>query len=351
MQRQVAASPDSPRNRRLPRARRAADPHHPGQVIAPSSQQNGGVTFEARTAPYRRELLQHCYRMSGSIHDAEDLLQETLIRAWRAFDQYDETRASLRTWLYRIATNTCLTELESRTRRPLPSGLVARGEDPEGPLVRGEEIPWLQPFPEDPATVVGARGSLRLALVAALQFLPAKQRAVLILRDVLDWSAAEVATALETTPAAVNSALQRARAKLADTGLAEDDVLEPDDPRSREYVAKYIEAFEKADVAALANLLAADVVLEMPPFYNWYLGREDYLRFVARVFELRGSDWRVFPIAANGQSGIAVYRGDGEGRYRLHTLHVFTVTAAGISRNRVFQDDAIFAAFGLSLAL
>jgi RNA polymerase sigma-70 factor (ECF subfamily) len=288
--------------------------------------------------------------MSGSIQDAEDLLQETLLRAWRAFDRYDETRASLRTWLYRIATNTCLNELESRSRRPLPSGLVARGEDPQAPLVRGEEVLWLQPFPADPAAVVGARGSLRLALIAALQFLPAKQRAVLILREVLDWSAAEIAAELELTPAAVNSALQRARAKLAETGLVEEDVLEPDDPRSREIVDKYIVAFEKADVAAFAELLAADVVLEMPPFYNWYAGREDHLRFVARVFALRGTDWRVVPIAANGQAGIAVYRGDGE-VHRLHTLHVFTITAAGITHNRTFQDDAIFAAFGLALTL
>jgi len=308
------------------------------------------MTFEARTAPYRRELLQHCYRMAGSVHDAEDLLQETMLRAWRAFDRYDESRASLRTWLYRIATNTCLTELEGRARRPLPSGFVAEGEDPTGPLVRGEEVLWLQPFPADPAAVVGARGSLRLALIAALQFLPAKQRAVLILREVLDWSAAEIATALEITPAAVNSALQRARAKLSETGLTEDDVLEPDDPRSTELVAQFIAAFEKADVAAFAELLTADVVLEMPPFYNWFRGRDEHLQFVAGVFARRGTDWRVLPIMANGQAGTAVYRGDGDA-YRLHTLHVFTITAAGISHNRTFQDDQVFAAFGLAPVL
>lgn len=313
------------------------------------------MTFEARTAPYRRELLQHCYRMAGSVHDAEDLLQETMLRAWRAFDRYDENRASLRTWLYRIATNTCLNELEGRGRRPLPSGLVAEGEDPAGLLIRGDEVLWLQPFPADPAAVVGRRGSLRLALIAALQFLPAKQRAALILKDVLDWSAVEIATALDITPAAVNSALQRARAKLTDTGLTEDDVLEPGDPRSVELVEKYIAAFEEADVAAFADLLTADVVLEMPPFYNWFAGRENHLRFVAGVFERRGTDWRVVPITANGQAGIAVYRGDGEGAHTLHTLHVFTVTTtgdlAGISHNRVFQDEQVFAAFGLARSL
>jgi RNA polymerase sigma-70 factor (ECF subfamily) len=299
----------------------------------------GAVTsadFEVRTSPFRRELLAHCYRMAGSVHDAEDLLQETLIRAWRAFDRYDETRASLRTWLYRIATNTCLTELENRGRRPLPSGLVARSDDPDGPLVKGEEVPWLQPFPDDPETI------------AALQFLPAKQRAVLILRDVLAWSAAETAEALQVTPAAVNSALQRARTKLDEVGLVEDDVLEPDDPKSQEIVKRYIEAFERADVAAFAELLAQDVVLEMPPFVNWFIGRDDHLRFVAGVFERRGTDWRVLPIAANGQAGIAVYRGDGEGAHRLHTLHVFTITSAGITHNRVFQDEQVFAAFSLA---
>jgi RNA polymerase sigma-70 factor (ECF subfamily) len=300
--------------------------------------------FEVRTAPFQRELLAHCYRMAGSVHDAEDLLQETLVRAWRAFDRYDETRASLRTWLYRIATNTCLTELENRGRRPLPSGLVARGDDPEAPLVKGAEVPWLQPFPDvmtrtdpnDPATVVIERGSLRLALIAALQFLPAKQRAVLILREVLAWSAAETAETLQLTTAAVNSALQRARAKLDEVELVEDDVLEPDDPKCVDFVNRYIEAFERADVAAFTDLLAEDVLLEMPPFYNWFIGRDDHLRFVARVFASRGTDWRVLPIAANGQAGIAVYRGDGEGVHRIHTLHVFTITAAGITHNRVF---------------
>jgi RNA polymerase sigma-70 factor (ECF subfamily) len=289
--------------------------------------------------------------MAGSVHDAEDLLQETMLRAWRAFDRYDESRASLRTWLYRIATNTCLTALEQRARRPLPSGLVAEGEDPSGPLVRADDVLWLQPFPADPAAVVGQRGSLRLALIAALQFLPARQRAALILKDVLDWSAAEIAAALDLSPAAVNSALQRARAKLAETGLVEDDVLEPDDPRSVELVTKFIAAFEKSDVAAFADLLTADVLLEMPPFANWFSGREKHLQFVAGVFERRGSDWRVLPISANGQAGIAVYRGDGEGAYLLHTLHAFTITAAGISHNRVFQDADVFAAFGLVSSL
>jgi RNA polymerase sigma-70 factor, ECF subfamily len=188
--------------------------------------------FEQRTGPYRRELLAHCYRMLGSVHDAEDLLQETLLRAWRAFDQYDEQRASLRTWLYRTATNTCLTALEKRTRRPLPTGLVGPSEDPTAPMVRGQEVTWLQPLPDsklgsDPAELLAFRGSLRLAVVAAMQLLPARQRAVLILREVLAWPATEVAEALGTTTAAVNSALQRAKAKLGEVAMVEDQVDMP----------------------------------------------------------------------------------------------------------------------------
>ena len=128
-------------------------------------------------------------------------------------------------------------------------------------------------------------------------------------------------------------------------------MLEPDDPKCVDFVNRYIEAFERADVAAFTDLLAEDVLLEMPPFYNWFVGRDDHLRFVARVFASRGTDWRVLPIASNGQAGIAVYRGDGEGVHRIHTLHVFTITAAGITHNRVFQDDQVFAAFGLSPVL
>src|SRR5512133_3922310 len=171
-----------------------------------TTDQRADEDFLRLTDRFRRELLAHCYRMLGSVHDAEDLLQETLLRAWRAYDQYDPSRAALRTWLYRIATNACLTALEQRSRRPLPSGLGPPGDDPEQPLIRGEEVPWLQPIPDamlgDPADILSSRGSLRLAFVAALQFLPARQRAVLILREVLDWPAADVAATLDMTPAA-----------------------------------------------------------------------------------------------------------------------------------------------------
>ncbi len=312
--------------------------------------------FARRTEPFRRELLAHCYQMLGSVHDAEDLVQETLLRAWRAYGQFDERRASLRTWLYRIATNACLTALQSRSRRPLPSGLGGPSDDPEGPLIPALETPWLQPFPDamlgvdrnDPATVLASRGSLRLAFVAAMQFLPARQRAIVILRDVLDLSAAEVADVLDTTSAAVNSALQRARARLAEVAVREDQIDEPADPHRRALVDRYVMAFENADIVALTRLLTDDVVLEMPPVPNWFVGREAYGRFIAHIFAMRGSEWRMLPTAANGQAAVAAYVRGQDGAYHMHTLQVFTVTASGISRNVVFQDPRLFALFGLS---
>jgi RNA polymerase sigma-70 factor (ECF subfamily) len=311
--------------------------------------------FERRTGPFRGELLAHCYRMLGSVHDAEDLVQETMLRAWRAYSRFDERRASLRTWLYRIATNACLTALRGRSLRPLPSGLGGPSNDPEGPLIPALEVPWLQPFPDallgvdrnDPATALVAQGSLRLAFVAAMQYLPARQRAILILRDVLDLSAAEVAAMLDTTSAAVNSALQRAHARLDEVAVREDQIVEPSDPHSRSLVDRYVTAFENADIVALKRLLTDDTVLEMPPVPNWFVGREAYGRFIAHVFALRGSDWRMLPIAANGQPAVAAYVRGQDGAYHVHTLQVFTVTGSGISRNVVFQDTSLFARFGL----
>jgi RNA polymerase sigma-70 factor (ECF subfamily) len=312
-----------------------------------------GGDFAVLTDPFRRELLAHCYRMLGSVHDAEDLLQETLLRAWRAYDRYDPRRATLRTWLYRIATNACLTALEQRSRRPLPSGLGAPpADDPEQPLIRGEEVPWLQPIPDtmlgDPADVLLSRGSLRLAFIAAMQFLPARQRAVLILREVLEWPAADVAASLDMTTAAVNSALQRARARLGGAGLSEDKIDEEADADHRAQVERYAVAFESADLAALEKLLTDDVVLEMPPMLTWYAGREAYVRFMARICTVRGTGWRTMPVSANGQPALAAYVRGRDGGYSLHTLQVFTVTDSGISRNTAFRDRDLFASFGLS---
>ena len=197
--------------------------------------------FEGLTARYQRELLAHCYRMSGSVHEGEDLVQETLLRAWKSSGGF-EGRSSVRTWLYRIATNVCLTNLEGRPRRPLPTGLGTADQLAGDALETDVEIPWLEPVP-DAAVLVVEKESIRLAFVAALQHLPARQRAVLILRDVLRWSAAEVAEALDTTSAAVNSALQRAHAQLADRGLTEETVSRDLTADQERLLERYVDAF------------------------------------------------------------------------------------------------------------
>ena len=291
--------------------------------------------FDGLVAPYRRELLVHCYRMMTSPHDAEDLVQETLLRAWRAADSFDPDRGSLRTWLYRIATNACLTALASRRSRPLPSGVGARFDDPDTAFVRGPEVPWLIPLPVDPATSAVERDQLLLALVAALQLLPARQRAALLLREVLQLPAAEVAEALGLTTAAVNSALQRARARLADIGGGADTVTgSPTEQRA--VVDRYAAAFERADVPAIVRLLAAEVVLEMPPMWNWYVGPEAYAGFMRRVYRTRGRDWRTVPVWANGEAGFTAYL-DGE----AHSVQLLTVAGGLVVRATVFADPAV----------
>ena len=323
------------------------------------------MDFEAQVAPYRGDLLALCYRMLGSVHDAEDVLQETLLRAWRSFDTYDASRASLRTWLHRIATNACLTALAGRAKRPLPSGLGAPDDDPERAFAPGIEVPWLEPFPtaahdesaaqsaQDPAAITARRDSLRLAFVAALQLLPARQRAVLILRDVLAWSAAETADLLEMTPIAVNSALQRAHKRLDQEGVAEDGLAEPTVAEQRVLLDKYVDAFLKADLEALQKLLADDAIMEMPPMLGWYVGSDLYAAFMARVFRLRGTDWRFVQTSANGQPALAAYnRLDAADPYQAHTLQVFEAAYndAGqpvFRRNSVFQLPGLFEAFGL----
>jgi RNA polymerase sigma-70 factor (ECF subfamily) len=296
--------------------------------------------------PFRGELVAYCYRMLGSFHEAEDLTQETMLRAWKARERYDPARASVRTWLYRIATNACLTALEGRARRPLPSGLGAPSEDPGAPLTPALDVPWLEPFPEARFDLE-ARADLRLALVAALQLLPARQRAVLVLREVLEFSAAEVADQLGTSVAAVNSALQRARSALAREGGAggAGEVTEPGDPEVRAVVQRYVRAFEAADVPALVRLLTEDAVLEMPPVPLWYRGRRDYGRFMERVFALRGTGWRMERVAANTQAALAAYAPEPGGGHRLHTLQLLTVTGGRVARNVVFADPRVLAAF------
>ncbi|HEY0718109.1 MAG TPA: sigma-70 family RNA polymerase sigma factor [Streptosporangiaceae bacterium] len=318
--------------------------------------------FAERTDPFRRELLAHCYRMLGSVHDAEDLVQETMLRAWRSSADFDEERASLRTWLYRIATNACLNALDSRSRRPLPSDL----SDPRGlaeaarlPAWQEPEIAWLEPFPDallgtgaggaaDPATVVADRDSIRLAFVAALQHLPARQRAVLILRDVLAWRAAEVARLLGITPIAVNSALQRARARLEQASPGPDRMGTAPTARQQELADRYVTAFVDADVTTLTQLLADEVVLEMPPYPQWFRGRETVARFLFH----RGAEagrWRAIPVSANGQPAAGLYRIEADGRHHARMIQVFHASEAGLTWLPSFHDPALFPLFGLPL--
>jgi RNA polymerase sigma-70 factor, ECF subfamily len=310
--------------------------------------------FTSLTGQFRSELLAHCYRMLGSADEAEDLVQETYLRAWRSYDGF-EGRSSVRTWLYRIATNVCLTAIERRGRRPLPSGLGGPAEDAQAPLVSGPDVPWLQPFPsallagerEDPASVAVSRAGIRLAFVAALQYLSARQRAVLILRDVLEWPAAEVADLLGTTTTAVNSGLRRARAQLAQALPAEDELAEPAETDRRAMLERFAAAVENADASALAELLREDVALEMPPVLTWFAGRQAVVRFVAVSLLTGPGDLRLLSVMANGQPAFAVYRRERDDSYRAHALLVLTLAGKGIARIVAFQDAGLFASFGL----
>jgi RNA polymerase sigma-70 factor, ECF subfamily len=305
--------------------------------------------FMEQAAPFRGELIAHCYRMLGSVHDAEDLVQETYVRGWRGYSAFEE-RAALRTWLYRIATTACLRALENRARRVLPAGLGAGSDDPDtdvgGP---GGGYHWLEPLPDalTPESVFTAGQSVRLAIATALQELPARQRAVLILRDVVQFSAAEVAELLETTPAAVNSALQRARAHLADVAPSEEDVAEPDEADRRELLDRYCAAFENADLGALTELLQTDVRLEMPPLPVWFTGRDAVTRFLQRRAFADVGDVTFLPTAANGQPAVAEYRRTPDGVLAAHSIHVITPGPAGIAGIVVFLDPALFSAFSL----
>ena len=307
--------------------------------------------FVRQADPYRRELLAHCYRMLGSVYDAEDLVQETYVRAWRSYDNF-EGRSSMRTWLHRIATNACLNALESRSRRPLPIGLGAPSSDPADNLVEQREVPWLEPMPDallqsDPAAVVANREGIRLAVIAAMQFLPPRQRAVLILRDVLQWPAAEVGEMLDMTTASVNSALQRARAQLQEATVTAEEVAEPAEADRRELLDRFVAAFEAYDVAALVEIFTKDAVWEMPPFTGWYQGAEDIARLIGTRCPAQGpGDMKLVPTMANGQFAYGLYMRDGD-TYRPFNLPVLTLTPDGVSHVSCFFDTRLFATFGL----
>ncbi|WP_329001073.1 sigma-70 family RNA polymerase sigma factor [Kribbella sp. NBC_00709] len=326
-------------------------------VVEQHPHQDRGVTpdaFAELTDRYRPELLAYCYRMLGSLHDSEDVVQDTYLRAWRYFDRF-EGRSSVRLWLYRIATTTCLNALRSRKRRPLPSGLSAPSETGATALPAPEsETPWLQPAPDsilyasaaDPGVVVPLRDSVRLAFVAALQHLSARQRAVLVLRDVLGWKAKEVAQILETSTTAVNSALQRARTQLSAAGPTQDRLTEPAEPELRALVTRYVTAFEHADIAGLADLLRADVELEMPPIAVWFTGRDAVCEFLGRVVLRTPGQWRAIPARANGDPAVVLYERTPDGAYRAQSLDILSLIGGRIARIVAFLDHRLIEAFG-----
>jgi RNA polymerase sigma-70 factor (ECF subfamily) len=301
--------------------------------------------------PYRRELTAHCYRMLGSGFEAEDAAQEALIRAWRSMDRF-EGRSSVRSWLYRIATNVCLDMLRSRQRRASPMDLgPARSAEGSVGQPLGEAT-WVQPIPDervvaddgDPAEVAAAREAVRLAFVTALQHLPARQRAVLILREVLRWQATEVAELLDTSVASVNSALQRARATLATcrevpaaSGLEDDQ---------QELLAGYVDAFERYDIAKLTSLLHDDVVMSMPPFDFWVQGPAEVGRwFLGGGRGCEGS--RLLATRANGGPAFGSYRRDPEGGHKPWRIHVLELRDGRIIGHHSFIEPALFPVFGL----
>ena len=294
---------------------------------------------------YRRELLAHCYRMTGSVFEAEDLVQETYLRAWRAFHDF-EGRSSVRTWLYRIATNVCLTNLEGKNRRPMPAGLGTADSLAGDKLESDKEMPWLEPVP-DAAVQVSEKDSIRLAFVAALQHLPARQRAVLILRDVLRWKAAEVAEALETSTAAVNSALQRAHAQLEGRHLTEDTVTNELTPEQNALLERYVDAFWRKDIDTIVSMLTEDATWEMPPFLGWYRGNENIGRLIDTQCPGGVHDMPMVATTANGQPAFGLYMRTERGDFVPFHLQVLTLDGERVSRVGAFFDTRLFREFGL----
>jgi RNA polymerase sigma-70 factor (ECF subfamily) len=320
--------------------------------------------FELLVAPLRPELHTHCYRMLGSVADAEDALQEALLRAWRGMARF-EGRSSFRSWLYTIATNACLRAIEQRSRRVLPIdyGPAADPHDVPGePLV---ESVWLDPYPDErlrladgfagPEARYEQRESVELAFTAALQYLPARQRAVLVLRDVLGFSAREVAEVLGITPAAVDSALQRAH-RTADERLPEQSqqatLRALGDVALRRVVNGFVAAWERGDVAALITMLTEDATISMPPRPSWYSGREAVAVFLEVAAFAPDKRWRLVPARANGQLAVGEYIfNEGEGRFVPHGINVLTLRGARIAEMTGFQFPGAFHRLGLPAEL
>jgi RNA polymerase sigma-70 factor, ECF subfamily len=315
--------------------------------------------LESRFEQHRAELTAHCYRMLASPFEAEDAVQETFIRAWRGFERF-EGRSALRSWLYRIATNVCLDMLSGRERRARPMDLGGAQAPDAANLNTLSEATWIQPIPDglvaaeegDPADVALERETLRLAFVAALQHLPPRQRAVLILREVLRWKATEVAELLDTSIVSVNSALQRARSTLAERNLSASELSTPPDEADRALLARYVEAFERYDMDELTSLIREDAIQSMPPYDMWLDGRRD-------IFEwwfgpgIGCSGSRVLPApGANGSPTFGQYKPNPDGGYEPWALQVLELSGGAIAELTFFLDtDVLFPLFGLPARL
>ena len=334
-------------------------------TLLPALRAGDEGAFQRLTDRYRRELLVHCYRMLGSFHDAEDVLQETLLRAWRGLESF-EGRSALRPWLYRIATNACLDAIASRRRRALPNGTnpaAEAGVPLPGPT---NEPLWIEPMPDtlidlrpavNPEAHYDARESVTLAFLATLQTLPGRQRATLILRDVLGWRASEVADLLETSVAAANSALHRARASMkgyrADRKSADAPVA--DSAQTAALLSRYVDAWHAADAAGLVALLREDALITMPPLPLWYQGGTAIRWFFETQLFVgeAAARFRLVPTAANGSPAFATYQRDASGVYRLGALQVLTLEGSQIAEIHDFLAlaDREFDGFDLPRAL
>jgi RNA polymerase sigma-70 factor (ECF subfamily) len=315
----------------------------PTDVLAAAKAGDRGA-FDQLVAPHRRELKAHCYRMSGSVHDAEDLLQETLVKAWRGLISF-EGRSSVRTWLYKVATSACLNAAEQKKSRVLPSEL-GPSSAPGAPMAPDGEVSWLEPYPDawveeearSPEARYSRRQSITLAFLSALQRLPPRQRAVLLLRDVLGWQATDCGELLEMSVAAVNSALQRARETLE----AAKDLGEPkvEDDQTRSLLHRYVQAWERSDVSALVQLLREDAVLTMPPMPVWFSGAAHIGDAIGGMVLMPGTAglFRLTLAHANAQPAVVMFRGD-----EPAAVHVLVVTEGRIARIDAFLDPRLVA--------
>jgi RNA polymerase sigma-70 factor (ECF subfamily) len=334
---------------------------HEQELLA--AQNGDGDAFGRLVGQLQRELRAHCYRMLGSYADAEDALQETLLRAWRSLARF-EGRSSFRSWLYRIATNACLRAIERRPKRMLPMDYAAAA-DPHGARGRPVNDPvWLEPYPDASLGLEGLAGpdaryeqreSIELAFIAALQHLPARQRAVLILRDVLGFSARETAAVLDTTPMSIDSALQRAH-KTVDERLpsqAQQQTLRllGDDELGR-LIQRYVAAWERNDIDALVSMLTQDARIAMPPRPTWYSGREQVTAFVCRYLMTERTRWRLVPTSANGQPAVAAYLWvEQAGAFMPDCLHVLTLRGGEIEEIMAFRSHEVFPSFDLPASI